>query len=119
MWWSRTWYGIGDSGLDVLRLAQEHQPDATTIMVTAYGEVATAKAALQGGVRLHRKAPRSGCFRNLVQRAAGTSQLRQQNQGLKEDLDAVDHFHGIVGQSQGMREVIESFGVSPLQTFRF
>ena len=35
------------AGLDVLRLAKEHQPDATTIMVTAHGEVATAKAALQ------------------------------------------------------------------------
>merc|ERR1711923_692185 len=37
------------SGLDVLAMAREHQPDAETIMVTAHGEVATAKAALQGG----------------------------------------------------------------------
>ena len=43
-----------------------------------------------------------------MQRAAETSQLRQQNQGLKDDLDAVDDFHGIVGQSQGIREVVES-----------
>ena len=97
------------AGLDVLRLAQEHQPDATTIMVTAHGEVATAKAALQGGAYDFIEKPLDlDVFRNLVQRAAETSQLRQQNQGLKDDLDAVDDFHGIVGQSQGIREVVES-----------
>lgn len=95
------------AGLDVLRLAKEHQPDATTIMVTAHGEVATAKAALQGGAYDFIEKPLDlDVFRNLVQRAAETSQLRQQNQDLKEDLDAVDDFYGIVGQSQGMREVI-------------
>ncbi|MAV54475.1 MAG: sigma-54-dependent Fis family transcriptional regulator [Phycisphaerae bacterium] len=95
------------AGLDVLRLAKEHQPDATTIMVTAHGEVATAKAALQGGAYDFIEKPLDlDVFRNLVHRAAETSQLRQQNQDLKEDLDAVDDFYGIVGQSQGMREVI-------------
>ncbi|HAW95279.1 MAG TPA: hypothetical protein DCX60_03290, partial [Phycisphaerales bacterium] len=37
------------SGLEVLKLAGEHQPGAETIMVTAHGDVPTAKAALQGG----------------------------------------------------------------------
>ena len=37
-----------DSGLEVLRYAREHQPDSEIIMVTAHGDVGTAKAALQG-----------------------------------------------------------------------
>ncbi len=38
-----------DAGLRVLALARTHQPDAETIMVTAHGDVPTAKKAMQGG----------------------------------------------------------------------
>ena len=37
------------AGLEVLKLAKAHQPEAETILVTAHGDVPTAKAALQGG----------------------------------------------------------------------
>ncbi len=37
------------SGLEVLKLANEHQDSAATIVVTAHGDIPTAKAALQGG----------------------------------------------------------------------
>ena len=105
------------AGLDVLRLAQEHQPDATTIMVTTRRSC-DAKAALQGGAYDFIEKPLD--LDAFESRSAGreTSQLRQQNQGLKEDLDAVDHFHGIVGQSKDAKSSSQ-FGVSPLQTFRF
>ncbi len=37
------------AGLKVLELAQQHQSDVETLMVTAHGDVPTAKAALQCG----------------------------------------------------------------------
>ena len=37
------------AGLEVLELAKRLQPDAETIMVTAHGDIPTAKKALQGG----------------------------------------------------------------------
>src|SRR5688572_17475797 len=68
------------AGLDVLRLAKEHQPDAETIMVTAHGDVPTAKAALQGGAYDFIEKPLDlVVFRNLVHRAAETVLLRHQN----------------------------------------
>ncbi|MCP4834963.1 MAG: response regulator, partial [Phycisphaera sp.] len=65
------------SGLEVLALVQEHQPDAETILVTAHGDVPTAKAALKGGAYDFIEKPLDlVVFRNLVDRAAETVLLR-------------------------------------------
>ena len=56
------------SGLEVLAATQAHQSDAEAIMVTAHGDVATAKAALQGGAYDFIEKPLDlEVFRNLVQ----------------------------------------------------
>ena len=66
------------AGLEVLKLAKEHQPEAATIMVTAHGDVPTAKAALQGGAYDFIEKPLDlVVFRNLVNRAAETVMLRR------------------------------------------
>ena len=65
------------SGLEVLACCQEHQPDAETILVTAHGDVPTAKAALKGGAYDFIEKPLDlVVFRNLVDRAAETVLLR-------------------------------------------
>ena len=57
------------SGLKVLELANEHQETAATIVVTAHGDVPTAKAALQGGAYDFIEKPLDlDVFRNLVNR---------------------------------------------------
>mgnify|MGYP003859202391 CR=1 FL=1 len=95
------------AGLDVLRIAKEMQTDAETIMVTAHGDIPTAKAALQGGAYDFIEKPLDlVVFRNLVHRAAETVRLRSQNQSLRGQLDAAYGFEGIIGDSQGMRHVI-------------
>ena len=97
------------AGLTVLKLAQEHQPEAETIMVTAHGDVPTAKAALQGGAYDFIEKPLDlEVFRNLVNRAAETVLLRHQNTSLRGQLDAAYGFEGIVGESQALRNVIMS-----------
>ena len=95
------------SGLDVLKLAQEHQPDAETILVTAHGDVPTAKAALKGGAYDFIEKPLDlVVFRNLVDRAAETVLLRHRTQALEGQLDAAYGFEGIIGDSAGIRKVI-------------
>ncbi|MDZ4829515.1 MAG: sigma-54 dependent transcriptional regulator [Phycisphaerae bacterium] len=96
------------AGLEVLKLAKQLQPDAETIMVTAHGDVPTAKAALQGGAYEFIEKPLDlVVFRNLVHRAADTVRLRAQNQSLRGQLDAAYGFEGIVGESAAMRRVVE------------
>jgi two-component system response regulator HydG len=95
------------AGLRVLELAQQHQEDAETIMVTAHGDVPTAKAALQGGAYDFIEKPLDlEVFRNLVHRAAETVLLRHRNTDLQGQLDAAYGFEGIIGDSTAMRQIV-------------
>ena len=63
------------AGLDVLSLARVEQPHAETIMVTAHGDIPTAKKALQGGAYDFIEKPVDlVVLRNLVHRAAETAE---------------------------------------------
>ena len=96
------------SGLKVLAMTREHQPDAETIMVTAHGDVATAKAALQGGAYDFIEKPLDlEVFRNLVNRACETVHLRHHNTQLRGKVDSAFGFEGIIGESAGIRKVIQ------------
>jgi len=96
------------SGLQVLALAQAQQDDAATIVVTAHGDIPTAKAALQGGAYDFIEKPLDlDVFRNLVNRASETVMLRQQNESLKGQVDSAYGFEGIIGESPAIRKVIE------------
>ena len=95
------------TGLEVLKLAKQHQPDAETIMVTAHGDVPTAKAALQGGAYDFIEKPLDlVVFRNLVNRAAETVMLRHQNEALRGQVKSAYGFEGIIGESAAIRKII-------------
>ena len=95
------------AGLEVLKLAKEQQLDAETIMVTAHGDVPTAKAALQGGAYDFIEKPLDlVVFRNLVNRAAETVLLRHQNSSLRGQLNSAYGFEGIIGESAAIRKII-------------
>ena len=95
------------AGLDVLSLVQEQQPDAATILVTAHGDIPTAKAALQGGAYDFIEKPLDlVVFRNLVDRAAETVLLRHRASRLEGQLEAAYGVEGIIGESAGIRGVI-------------
>lgn len=97
------------AGLSVLAVARSHQPMAATIMVTAHGDVPTAKAAIQGGAYDFIEKPLDlDVFRNLVQRAAETVLLRHQNASLRGQIDSAFGFEGIIGGSAAMRAVIDT-----------
>ena len=68
-------HGVNDdgsnAGMKVLELAAEHQPDAETIMVTAHGDVPTARDAFKHGAFDFVEKPLDlVVLRSVVQRAA-------------------------------------------------
>ena len=96
-----------DAGMNVLAAAKSTQPNAEVIMVTAHGDVATAKAALRGGAYDFIEKPLDlDVFRNLVNRAAQTVLLRGQNAALQAEVDDRFGLDGIVGSSAAIQRVL-------------
>lgn len=94
-------------GMDVLAAARQTQPGAETIMVTAHGDIPTAKQAIKGGAYEFIEKPIDlDVFRTLCTRALQTVFLRAQNSDLRGRLDEQFGFEGIIGNSPAMREVI-------------
>ena len=94
-------------GMKVLAAARQNQPNAETIMVTAHGDVPTAKSAIRGGAYDFIEKPLDlDVFRNLCQRAIQTVMLRVSNTELRGRLDERFGFEGIVGSSPTMRQVL-------------
>ena len=102
-------------GLEVLRLANDSEVRPPTILVTAVNDVPTSKEALRLGAYDYIVKPLDlDDFRAQVKRAAEQSRLRRDNRVLKAELDdargpdADGGLDGIVGNSQGIRRVIET-----------
>lgn len=107
----------GDAGLAVLRAVRKLQPQAETIMVTAHGDVPTARAAFKEGAYDFIEKPLDlSVFRTLVNRAADTVLLRHEASGTGSSGDAsglgdlVQHegFEGIVAGSEPMRRILRT-----------
>ncbi len=100
----------GDAGLRVLDNVRRLQPSAETIIVTAHGDVPTARAAFKHGAYDFIEKPLDlEVFRSLVNRAAETVLLRHEARG--EHLDElVQHegFEGIVAGSEPMRKILRT-----------
>jgi len=98
----------GDAGLIVLRAARELQPEAETIMVTAHGDVPTARAAFKDGAFDFIEKPLDlEVFRSLVGRAAETVMLRHEG-GEASGLVQHDGVEGIIAGSDAMRRILRT-----------
>jgi DNA-binding NtrC family response regulator len=105
-------HGVNDdgsnAGMKVLELASEHQPDAETIMVTAHGDVPTARDAFKHGAFDFVEKPLDlVVLRSVVQRAAEQAVLRSESEELK-DLVQHEGFEGIIAGAESMRKIIET-----------
>src|SRR5204862_2705802 len=99
-----------DAGLRVLDSARQLQPGAETIIVTAHGDVPTARAAFKHGAYDFIEKPLDlEVFRSLVNRAAETVLLRHEagGQGLS-DLVQHEGFAGIIAGSEPMRRILRT-----------
>lgn len=98
-----------DAGLKVLELAKQHQKHAAAIMVTAHGDVPTARAAFKFGAFDFIEKPLDlEVFRNLVNRAAETALVRAEGQGQGLGDLVSDGFDGIVAGSEAMRKILRT-----------
>ncbi len=94
-------------GMEVLAAARSSQHAAETIMVTAHGDIPTAKQAIKGGAYEFIEKPIDlDVMRTLCTRALETVFLRAQNNELRQRVDEQYGFEGIIGSSPAMREVI-------------
>ncbi|MFN4838878.1 MAG: sigma-54-dependent transcriptional regulator [Phycisphaerales bacterium] len=100
----------GDAGMVVLRSARKLQPAAETLMVTAHGDVPTARAAFKEGVFDFIEKPLDlEVFRTLVNRAAEKVLLRHEAAGAGlGELVSHEGFEGIIAGSEAMRRILRT-----------
>lgn len=81
----------GSSGLDVIRAATEADPNVECILVTGYGSLESAIAAMEAGAFDYILKPFQslGELRNRIRRAIDRHQLKKENQALGDFLDSV------------------------------
>lgn len=97
-----------DAGMMVLDASRSLQPDSETIMVTAHGDVQTARAAFKHGVYDFIEKPLDlALFRALINRAAEAVLLRHQSGELSE-LVQHDGFEGVIAGSEAMRKILRT-----------
>ena len=98
-----------DDGQKILEEAKQSQPDAEVIVVTAHGDVPTAKRALKAGAYDFIEKPLDlDVFRNLVRRAAEAVQQRGQIAELRQQVDEKFGLEGIIGNSPAMQRVLQT-----------
>jgi DNA-binding NtrC family response regulator len=96
-----------NDGLEILQLASQTQTNAETIMVTAHGDIPTAKKAIKqyGAYDFIEKPLDLEEFRFACDRALQTVGLRGQNQSLLKQVDDQYGLEGIIGVSPAMQQV--------------
>jgi DNA-binding NtrC family response regulator len=92
------------SGMDVMRAAQQSDPATPVILMTAYGTIADAVAAMKDGACDFIQKPIDlEHLRHLLARAIERQQLLRENLVLKEDFARRHGFPRIVGESPAIR----------------
>lgn len=99
-------------GLEILKTVMEHSPKTKVIMITAYGSVNTAVEAIKQGAYDYLTKPFSmEELLIIVRRLLEFRELEFENRQLKEKIDELCHFEGIIGSNSKMREVMDKIQV--------
>jgi DNA-binding NtrC family response regulator len=99
----------GKSGLKVIDRCLEQSNRPVAIMMTAYGNVETAVEAMRrGAFDFLTKPVNLEKLEILIKRALQSRQLEQENAVLHERLDQRYSFEGIIGNSSGLTQVLET-----------
>jgi DNA-binding NtrC family response regulator len=98
-------------GMQLLKIAHRERPHMAVIMLTAYGSVETAVAAMKEGAFDYVTKPfKVDELLMTVQRALEYTRVRNENEDLRRQLDARYRFENIVAESPAMRRVCEIIG---------
>jgi DNA-binding NtrC family response regulator len=95
-------------GLELLRRAREQAPHAAVILITAYGTVETAVAALKAGAFDYLTKPvKADDLANKVRQAVAQREMAAEIANLHAQLNERYGFENLVGKSPAMRAVFE------------
>ena len=102
-------------GIEVVRRLREADPEATVVVVSAHGTIATAVDAMrEGAIDFIEKPFSPELLRARVDKAVeiarerrGARTARARAEALEEDLGRARDPHGLVGSSEPMRRVLE------------
>ncbi|MCF8028774.1 MAG: response regulator, partial [Desulfobacteraceae bacterium] len=99
----------GMDGLELLELIRRKWPDLTVVMMTAYGSIDTAVAAMkQGAYDFITKPFDHDALVVRLEKALERSRLISENRRLKQDDGGLDLFYGMAGRSMEMQRVFET-----------
>lgn len=96
------------SGLDLVSLVRERNPDTSVIVITAHGTVETAVEAMRrGAFDFITKPVDLNLMRQQVQKAVDHQRLRTENRELKDRLANAGELSGMIGNSLAMKSVFQ------------
>ncbi|MGH7287109.1 MAG: sigma-54-dependent transcriptional regulator, partial [Myxococcota bacterium] len=101
--------GTGPSGLDVLRLTKERQPETPVVMITAHGNEKIAVEAMKLGADDYVPKPFDNDeIRLVVRRALERTRLARENRELRARIERDFGMGNLVGRGAAMRHVFET-----------
>ena len=101
--------GQGPSGMDVLRFAKQHRPEAAVVMITAHGTEKIAVEAMKLGAEDYVPKPFDNEeLRVVVQRALERTRLQRENRMLLERIERDFGFENLIGSGPAMKQVFET-----------
>jgi len=98
----------GMDGIELMKRAKETYPNVAVIIITAYGSIATAIAAMKEGAYDYIEKP--FCperMELLVEKLVEHQNLVEENISLRQRLEDRHHFENIIAKSHKMQQVIE------------
>jgi len=96
----------GMDGMELLQAVRELDPTITVLIMTAYGTIERAVAAIkQGAYDFIKKPLDEGRLLHLLHKGLERNRLVRENARLMKRLDGSAHFQHLVGQSPAMRQV--------------
>lgn len=98
----------GVSGVDLLELARQHDPNLAVLMITAFPTVETAVQCMKLGAADYITKPfLPEDLLATVQRLLEAKELREENRLLRRQVDRTGVFGEIIGASQVMQSVLD------------
>jgi len=96
------------SGMDLLAWAKEHMPEIPVLVMTAFGSVSDAVAAMKIGAFDYVLKPlNEDAFRLIVNKALQHTRLVRENSTLRAYAEKTSRFENLIGHSKKMKELFD------------